>query len=47
MSLSSVSEKNNMKATDPLFCHFGFQTYKMTHQIKFHMPTQKINIVHK
>ena len=25
----------------------GFQTYKMTHQIKFHMPTQKINIVHK
>ena len=48
MSLSSVSEKkNNMKATDPKFCHFGFQTYKMTHKIKFHMPTQKISIVHK
>ena len=40
-------KKNNMKATDPKFCHFVFQTYKMTHQIKFHLPTQKINIVHK
>ena len=36
-----------MKATNPKFCQFGFQTYKMMHQIKFHMPTHRINIVHK
>ena len=39
-------EKFAKKAAYPKFCHFRFQTCKMTHQIHFHMPKWKIDIGH-